>query len=409
MNHATHTTGEGSARREQSLHVCILTTAHPLDDVRVNHKFAESFLDAGFRVTWVGPDHSFFGGRSTVAPGFELRLAAPNRRRLDRLMAPRRVAALARGLEGVDVYYAPEPDAAGIAIRLARRNHARVILDLHEIYHGPMLDRWLRGWRLPSVRAAVRRHIARICRRCDLVLGVNSAVLGSYVPADEPGLVVRSCAPAWFADGPAADVCSPRRQYFTIMHGKRSLARGTPAVLETVALASRSAANLRVVMFNPPGPSPDPEYTAFHALVERHSVGAALDLRDGVPMRQIPQILRTCDIGVIAYGRELGQESLPNRLFEYMAAGLPVVVPSYAPEMAAIVNAESCGVTADFEDPADIARAILRLWSNPAETRVMGRRSREAFLARHNWTTEIQPVLARMHEWQVRKKSGRTP
>ena len=41
-------------------HVCIVTSAHPLDDVRVHTKFAESFLQNGWDVSWVGPDIALF-------------------------------------------------------------------------------------------------------------------------------------------------------------------------------------------------------------------------------------------------------------------------------------------------------------------------------------------------------------
>jgi len=46
---------------------------------------------------------------------------------------------------GVDVFYAPDPDAAIAAVRIARRRKSRVIFDIHEIYHDAMLDRWLKG------------------------------------------------------------------------------------------------------------------------------------------------------------------------------------------------------------------------------------------------------------------------
>ena len=35
------------------MHVCVFTTAHPWDDVRVKSKFVDSFLAAGDRVTWI--------------------------------------------------------------------------------------------------------------------------------------------------------------------------------------------------------------------------------------------------------------------------------------------------------------------------------------------------------------------
>jgi glycosyltransferase involved in cell wall biosynthesis len=83
-----------------------------------------------------------------------------------------------------------------------------------------------------------------------------------------------------------------------------------------------------------------------------------------------------------------------------MAAGLPVLAPKYAHEVMSIVDAEQCGMPVDFEDPADIERAMLYLWANPGVCREMGKRGREAFCLRHNWEREFQPVLARIKSWE---------
>src|ERR1019366_6533859 len=218
------------------LHICILTTAHPIDDVRVNEKFARSFLSSGFRVSWVGPAHAYVNEQPALATGIEFHLASENRSKLDRLFSFISVYRKAIRVADVDIYYCPEPDSARLALCLAKRNRAKVILDLHEVYHGPMLTRWLGGLALPAIREFVRKRIAHTCRRCDLVLGVSAAVLDYYFSPSGNRLIVRSCAPAWFSDLPPADVCGDERRQFTIMHGKRSFARGTMAVLEAAAL-----------------------------------------------------------------------------------------------------------------------------------------------------------------------------
>jgi glycosyltransferase involved in cell wall biosynthesis len=96
---------------------------------------------------------------------------------------------------------------------------------------------------------------------------------------------------------------------------------------------------------------------------------------------------------LIAYGRELGAGSLPNRLFEYMASGLAVIAPQYAREIADIVESEQCGILVDFEDPEDVARAISFLSENRDQCRAMGARGRRAFESRFNWEDEVEPFL----------------
>jgi glycosyltransferase involved in cell wall biosynthesis len=195
-------------------------------------------------------------------------------------------------------------------------------------------------------------------------------------------------------------VCANGRTQLTLMHGKRSLERGTLIILEAIARAAKTIPNLRVLMFNKIPPERDAEYPIFAEAIQKHNLGGVVELRDGVPHRSMATILRECDVGMVAYGRELGTDSLPNRLFEYMAVGLPVIVPSYAREMAAIARAEACGLIVDFEKVAEIEEAIVSMWKDPEGCRAMGQRARAAFIERHNWETECRPVLETINGWQ---------
>lgn len=382
----------------EPIHVCVLTTAHPIDDVRVNHKFAHAFSSAGFHISWVGPEHAFFDSENYNLDGIKFNLGPPIRSRVDRLLTAHRIRPVAEKLSKVDVYYAPEPDSARIAIKLARHNGAKVIFDIHEIYHGALLDRWLFGHKPHFIRECLRRQISRIAARCDQVLGVSDAVLAPYKTEKTRTMVVRSCAPAWFARGEPANVCGADQKYFTIMHGKSNILRGTMEVTEGASITRIE--NLRIIMFESAVTSKDISQSKLISRINELGLNEVIDLRPGIPMQNMPAVLRTCNAGLIAYGRKLGADSLPNRLFEYMAIGLAIIAPVYAREIAKIIESEQCGILVDFEDPADIARAIMHLWKNPQICREMGRRAREAFLTRHNWEAEVRPVIDCIKKWK---------
>jgi len=75
---------------------------------------------------------------------------------------------------------------------------------------------------------------------------------------------------------------------------------------------------------------------------------------------------------------------LPNKLFEYMASGKPVVASNF-PEMRRIIEEGRCGLLVDPTDPGDIARAVLYLLEHPQEAEEMGRRGRKLVEERYNW------------------------
>jgi glycosyltransferase involved in cell wall biosynthesis len=84
--------------------------------------------------------------------------------------------------------------------------------------------------------------------------------------------------------------------------------------------------------------------------------------------------------------------SLPNKLFEYMAAGLPVVASNF-PLWKEIVEGNRCGITVDPLDSKAIAQAIEYLLAHPEEALQMGENGRRAVEEKYNWEAESKKLL----------------
>jgi glycosyltransferase involved in cell wall biosynthesis len=83
----------------------------------------------------------------------------------------------------------------------------------------------------------------------------------------------------------------------------------------------------------------------------------------------------------------------PNKLFEAMAVGVPVVA-SDLPGMAPIVHETGCGVVCDPTDPAEIASAIRSILDAPAEDRRAYRdRGLAAAHATYCWERQVAVLL----------------
>lgn len=150
------------------------------------------------------------------------------------------------------------------------------------------------------------------------------------------------------------------------------------------------------MMFPSTGATAPPFMPDLAVRIARLRLGDSVWLHDAVTHEQMPAVTARCDVGMVAYGRGFGEDSLPNRLFEYMASGLAVLAPSYALEIKGIVDAENIGLTVDFENPDEIAEAMNWFIGHPDETRAMGARARAAFMERHNWDAEFDRLLAAM-------------
>jgi len=85
-------------------------------------------------------------------------------------------------------------------------------------------------------------------------------------------------------------------------------------------------------------------------------------------------------------------ESQPTKLFEYMAAGLPVIVSDF-PNFRAIVQEAACGICVPPRDISALSSAIEWILDHPAEAAEMGRRGRELFKRSFTWETQGRTLL----------------
>ena len=113
-----------------------------------------------------------------------------------------------------------------------------------------------------------------------------------------------------------------------------------------------------------------------------------------VPRVSARAIMRRCSIGLLLFLPEPNHvESQPNKLFEYMAAGLPVIASDF-PLWRQIIERVGCGVLVDPTNPRAVASAITQMLANPEAAAEMGKRGREAVAESFTWKTQRQCLIS---------------
>ncbi len=85
-------------------------------------------------------------------------------------------------------------------------------------------------------------------------------------------------------------------------------------------------------------------------------------------------------------------ESQPIKMFEFMAAGLPVVASDF-PLWKEIIEGNDCGIAVDPENPEAVRLACMELINNPEKAQRLGRNGKKAVDAKYNWTNEEKKLI----------------
>ncbi|RLE43896.1 hypothetical protein DRJ22_06400 [Candidatus Woesearchaeota archaeon] len=132
--------------------------------------------------------------------------------------------------------------------------------------------------------------------------------------------------------------------------------------------------------------------TELKRLVEKFGLNKNVEFLPMLPPENVPKALAKCDIGVCSYLlNEQTHQTLPGKLFEYMAVGLPILSSARKP-VVRIIEETGSGLIYRSRKPEDIAEKILELISNRNRMEEMGRKGREAVLRRYNWKTNLDKL-----------------
>ncbi len=151
---------------------------------------------------------------------------------------------------------------------------------------------------------------------------------------------------------------------------------------------------------------------------ERDNLGASLssDVRQAthftgaVSPSEVPGLLASMDVGVAPYPEQPDFYFSPLKLYEYMAAGLPIVA-SRIGQVAELIRHEWNGLLCPPGDSAGLAAALDRVRTDRALGARMGRIARECVVREHTWDAVVQRILelARITpaDWEARVSVGR--
>jgi glycosyltransferase involved in cell wall biosynthesis len=359
--------------------VAHITSLHRPDDPRMGIKEYGALADAGFDVVIICPESTH-----PAPPGRVVKYVPLQKTRMARMT--RTVTQILRAAirERAQVYHFHDPELLPVA-PLLRLTGGRVIYDVHEDLPGSTASKmwipWLLRRPLAIAVGAVEWGFARMLN------GVVAATphIARRFPPNRTVVVQNFSMVDELQVGQSTPYQSrePLFVYIGAMGKDRGAFEMVRAIGETNA--STGARLFLGGHWNEAG------------LLESLSAMSGwsrVEKQDWQTREQIALQLDRARAGlVVIHPTGNYTESYPVKVFEYMAAGLPIIVSDF-PLWRRLFEDVKCAIFVDPRDASALARAMEWILANPEEAERMGARGRDAVRQRFNWQAEAKKLVS---------------
>jgi glycosyltransferase involved in cell wall biosynthesis len=287
------------------------------------------------------------------------------------------------------------------ALAVGRRLDLPVVYDMAEVYpeflhdrvefgRASLLDRLVKNPRAAALveRAVLRRAdtiivVSEESRQRCLRMGVSSdrLVHVGNTPADLDAIDAVRRDPA--RDDPTF------HDFVLLFVGILMWDRGVAEVVSALPAIREAFPRTRLVVAGD-----GDERAAVERLIAERGLTSCIDLLGWREHASLPELYAKSDVGLLPFlpGRHV-RITLANKLFDYMAAGVPIVA-SDLPPIRRIVDETKVGVLFAPGDPAALASAVIGLLRDGAARRRFAQNGRRAAAEKYNWREDERRFLA---------------
>lgn len=292
--------------------------------------------------------------------------------------------------EHFDVYHAHDLNTLPIAWLCARLGKAKLVYDSHELW----LDRNIKPTHSRLDRFILERLESFLAHRAD------ATIMPGEFCADELRQRYKIAKPhvilnvPYYQDYQKSDIFRNEFQISSdhkilLYMGQVSWWRGIEQEIQSMKFLK----NCNLVIFGMGGAGAGGYLDELRLLSVKERVWDRVHFFPPVPFKDVTQCAMSADIGFVLH-QNIGLNYYyvcPNKMFECMAAGLPIVGSNF-PEVKRFVNGYKVGVTCNPSDPRAIADGVEYILAKPGRLEEMKQNALEAAKTL-NWEVESMKLV----------------
>ncbi len=255
-----------------------------------------------------------------------------------------------------DIYHAHDFNTLPLALVLAKWHRAKLVYDSHELY---LQTRQILG--LPVFAQKLLRNVESYCiRRCHLVLTVSDSfaqILHDTYAIGRPRVLMNV---PMIPECNSCNGYSFREEFQDIGDSKIILFVGAIVPKRGLEVVINSLLHLEGCVLVIMGFEVDPFYkSGLNRLAREMNLHKKVYFKGAVEPEQVVPHCSSADLGIVLTKNDSPSyfSTLPNKIFEYIGAGIPVV-GSHFPELDSIITGLDIGVTCKPDDPVEVTKSI---------------------------------------------------
>ncbi|MBN1890296.1 MAG: glycosyltransferase [Thermoflexales bacterium] len=305
-------------------------------------------------------------------------------RPLERLWRVRRAFEIALRSEA-DIFQFYSPEFISYALALRKQTGKPVIFDCMEDFEGYVQQRpGIPGWLRPLVLRYTRRQLQRAALGLDAIVTADQGTADYFRPWARRMLALYNL-PVLSAFPDVPEENAPL--YDLVFHG--GLGRHYfEAILKIDEALQARGRHVTWYLFGIM-----PERAWILAEVEKRHAEERFRIGELVPHDQVMAEVRKARIGIIPLPNlPKYYNNIPQKLFEYMALRMPVVLSDLPPSRP-FVGDGACALMVGADDPGAFAEAIVHLLDDPNLCRRMGAEGRARIEREYHWEKESLKLI----------------
>lgn len=361
----------------KKIKVCILTSAHHVFDDRIFYKEARTLVKAGYDVTLIAQHN-----KPETVEGIKIIPLPKPKNRTQRFFKTDFLLFKKALQQKGDIYHFHDPELMPVGLFLKLLMKAKVIYDVHEDVPKSVLSKyWIPQYFRELIALAINTFEKMIARNFNIIIVVTPDIGKKFT--QKKTIIIRNM-PILSIINKVKPKKLDKKKPSIIYSGGITKIRGIKEIISSIHLLNGKVELWLLGSFSPI----DLEKEILTDLDKDY-----IKYKGHLPFEEMYSYMKVSDIGIVMFLPEPNHiTALPNKIFEYMAAGLPIVASNFS-LWKEIIEGNHCGICVNPLDPKEIARAIEYLIEHPEEAKKMGENGRKAVLEKYNWENESKKLL----------------